>query len=82
MTDLTAKIAALPEWAERVDAEVQPWQTIVRDRGCALARLALAREWIEDAHQYDCEVVTDKYPQYAQCTCGRDQLLAALEEPK
>ena len=72
MTDLTAKIAALPEWAERVDAEVQPWQTIVRDRGCALARLALAREIIRTRVQIGSD---EDYEEISA-------LLAALEEPK
>jgi hypothetical protein len=47
----------------------------------ALARLAVAREWIALARHLDsCEAQGWEHP--IPCTCGRDALLAALEVPK
>ena len=95
MTDLTAKIAALPEWPDindyaskfvlpsgvsvtysYPDADVK-FVSVQLD--AALARLALAREWIEEAHLSYCDI---NMRSNGRCDCGRDALLAALEEPK
>jgi len=82
VSGLQERIAALPEWAEcegyedglRVDRDT------LRLRA-ALARLALAREWIADSrHLESCEY--DAWEIKTPCTCGRDALLAALEVPR
>ena len=75
MTDLQAKIAALPEWGSRSDEYAE----------AVLARLALAREWMDDASHHDgCELFrcSDEgtyVGAIGRCTCGRDALLEALE---
>lgn len=78
------RIAGLPEWPDpddfNVGNPVDEWAKAVRDRDAALARLALAREWIaKDGCEDDC-LVYRAIPH--PCTCGRDALLAALEVPK
>ena len=97
MTDLTAKIAALPEWPDSNDYAskfvlssgvsvtysypADDVKFVNAQLDSALARLALAREWIEGkGHDLSCESAC--WEAYTPCTCGRDQLLAALEEPK
>jgi hypothetical protein len=82
--DIKERIAALPEWAEcegyedglRVDRDT------LRLRA-ALARLALAREWI-DCHPHEewCELYKNEVDQFLVCRCGRDALLKALEVPR
>ena len=83
MTTLHDKIAALPEWPERIASDVQPWQTIVHEHRAALARLALAREWIEsEPHTAKCPwrgLAKNAEGFKPVCTCGRDALLKALE---
>jgi hypothetical protein len=90
--DIKEQIAALPKEPERpkilrpersVGAESQ-WTVYQFNRAeAALARLALAREWIEAAHQSDCDLFTDDgMRSFYSCTCGRDALLKALEVPK
>jgi hypothetical protein len=83
MTDLQSKIAALPEWPEPItnfDISVREWGHWQMDgRLAALARLALAREWIKDAHGWGCSY--DGSFMESPCTCGRDALLTALEVP-
>ena len=69
------KIAALPEWGSRSDEYAE----------AVLARLALAREWMDDASHHDgCELFrcSDEgtyVGAIGRCTCGRDALLEALE---
>ena len=101
MTDLTAKIAALPKWpvfpnwTSHADVSLRyPAESVRQERerivtvtaNAALARLALAREWISFyPHQAGCPwrgVLNDVTGKQPPCNCGRDQLLAALEEPK
>jgi UDP-N-acetylmuramyl pentapeptide synthase len=83
MTTLQEKIAALPEWpkpGQYVNVYgMEEMGKLGRQLHAALARLALAREWIEYAHQSDC----DQMDRDAErpCSCGRDALLAALGEP-
>lgn len=89
MTDLQTKLAALPDWPEPIsnfDISVRDygwWQT---ERGvAALARLALAREWIASQPHGVSRSGTDclSFRFTGQpCTCGRDALLAALEVPR
>ena len=80
------KIAALPEWPKGgVPAHGSLGAVIALEHGAALARLALAREWMDDAdHHAECNAAAwdDDGPYTrtgAPCTCGRDALLAALE---
>ena len=91
MTDLTDKIAALMEWPKlKGKASSSPYRTWYdyehKRSNAALARLALAREWISFyPHQAGCPwrgVLNDVTGKQPPCNCGRDQLLAALEEPK
>ena len=78
---LQDKIAALPGWPERRESDVQPWQTIVHEHRAALARLALAREFMK-------MVIADgaDAEDGADCSCpwcsNARALLKALEEPK
>lgn len=66
---LQQQIDALPDWPPPI-REVE--QGTIE---AALARLALARKWIAGApHHYECYGLTT-------CTCGRDALLEALQEP-
>ena len=86
MTDLTDKIAALPKWAseESCDNKIAVGycqDCDEQDMDALRARLALAREWIAARrHAEWCE--TFSWSPEKPCTCGRDALLAALEEPK
>lgn len=101
MTDLPARIAALPEWPKDIErvgpfkrykdhdytvyddgrSAETPYQTDLAE--AALARLALAREWIETAHGTDCAMYPDTEGNAGwKCTCGRDALLKALEQPQ
>ena len=72
---LQAKIAALPRWRSRSDEYAE----------AALARLALAREWIaSQPHAMECPyrpvfVGGNRVQWVETCTCGRDALLEALE---
>ena len=89
---LTDKIAALPEWPDMEDYcgpsvnktyEALKYHQVALD--CALARLKLAREWIEAAnHHRKCAVTKARMLRLLdpECTCGRDALLKALEGPK
>lgn len=82
MTTLADRIKALPGWPERGAADVQPWQTIVHEHRAALARLALAREWIADRpHTANC-TIHGSFAPTPRCSCGRDALLAAIGEPE
>jgi hypothetical protein len=99
--DVMERIAGMPRWSKEVEAN--PYSSNLlgaiamrgasrkeRDLIAALARLALAREWIAEANHHDgCECLyyvassemwfaSDSKP----CNCGRDALLAALEVPK
>lgn len=90
MTDFQARLDALPKWPKgsylicRPD-EVVSWHESMTY--AALARLALAREWIGIEHRPWCASLnpgaehfrTGKNP---PCTCGRDALLAKLEGPR
>jgi len=81
--DLQSKIAALPEWPDTVGVHGSLGAIICLERDAALARLALAREWIEDAHRLWCDLVPDEEGRRAgPCDCGRDALLLALEVPR
>lgn len=119
MTDLQAKLDALPEWPERENMPTRKLPYLQTSAPCmicaalvsgdfglvpnicdgcynhalyryerrradaALARLALAREWIDGApHAIKCP--WERWTGCADalkppCTCGRDALLKALE---
>ena len=85
MTDLASRIAALPEWPGAEEIMPVSWRAI-RERNGYRARLALARDWIAFyPHQAGCPrrgVLNDVTGKQPPCNCGRDQLLAALQEPK
>lgn len=78
MTTLQDQIDALPGWP----AATFPTRSIE----AALARLALAREWIaETGHSGDCPAHLRGTPygdDDAPCLCYRDVLLKAMEVPK
>jgi len=80
MSDLSSKIAALPPWPTP-DGHGDGFELVhcaVR-LGAALARLALAREWIEGRpHDGSCPAIHGA----PNCFCGRDALLKALEVPR
>lgn len=82
MSDLQSKIDALPEWP---DMERWGWASHEIETA-ALARLALAREWIEaNPHTNPCPwrgLLKNAAGYIPPCACGRDALLKALEEPK
>ena len=96
MTDLQAKLAALPKWPEPLDYYVSrtgitPWKHLVSlreaERDAALARLALLWEWVETRvpHLEGCPwrgLTRDTHGLLPDCRCGRDALLAATEVPK
>ena len=71
MSDLDERIAGLPEWPDPYEHSDRLTAEFTID--AALARLALAREWIA-LQRHGCP---DRL-----CTCGRDALLAAMEVPK
>jgi len=87
MDSITERIAGLPEWPDpddfNVGNPVDEWAKAVRDLAAALARLALAREWI-DCHPHEewCELYKNEVDQFLVCRCGRDALLKALEVPR
>ena len=78
--NLHDKLAALPEWPQANISHRCCWEG-----AAALARLALAREWMDDASHHDgCELFrcSDEgtyVGAIGRCTCGRDALLEALE---
>jgi len=95
---LAEQIAALPEWPKEDNYSAQfrlasgvavtysypadDFRLAQATVDAALARLALAREWIEGIpHVWDCDLChgAKKNP---RCTCGRDALLNALEVPR
>jgi hypothetical protein len=81
---LADKIAGLPErprgshFTYRADEQEWYWHTAAL---AALARLELAREWIEQTHLHGCSggKWSMKTGRYEECDCGRDALLKALE---
>ena len=76
--NIQQRIAGLPEWP-LTQGEVD-WYDGLRVAEAALARLALAREWVSLSPHY---IQCDSWRQAAKpCTCGRDALLAALEVPR
>lgn len=88
---LPEQFAALPGWMQPVlvpqahssgagDA-ARYWES---QCAAALARLALAREWIGCAHQVGCTQWPNDNGLISRkaCDCGRDALLAALEPPR
>jgi hypothetical protein len=82
MTNLQARLDALPEWPGAWDATIG-WHSDMRK--AALARLALAHElaWAGDvrlvAHTDSCRSQLDGPD---TCDCGRDRLLKAMEVPR
>jgi hypothetical protein len=84
--DVMERIAGLPELPDpkwRSDDYIGRMSDLMlyvsSERAALLARLALAREWIESSnHRLECPARVLALP----CTCGRDALLAALEVPK
>jgi hypothetical protein len=89
--DIKERIAGLPKYPAPPDncafPSDQEW-TLYRFEvaAAALARLALAREWIEkQPHDIDANGIYCKAfnpGTRLDCTCGRDALLAALEVPR
>ena len=94
MTDLTAKIAALPKWpvfpnwTSHADVSLRyPAESVRQERerivtvtaNAALARLALAREWVESGAHLDSCIRNEGNG--FRCTCDRDALLKAIEVP-
>jgi hypothetical protein len=81
---LKEQIAALPGWPvlppiNLTNASVEI-QWLDESLTAALFRLMVAREWIESCgHEGECDKQVN--PTY-ECTCGRDELLKALEMPK
>ncbi len=92
MKTLDERLAALPEWPSlRPDVfKSLSAATLLRmERDCALARLALAREWIAASPHRDpcppvnCEFIEGHFEFIeGPCSCGRDALLKALEAPR
>jgi hypothetical protein len=84
MTDLQARLDALPILRQgyachsrRTETPAEYYEAEYRT---ALARLALAREWIENnGHGWRCDTRIDSA---RECTCGRDALLQKLEVPR
>jgi hypothetical protein len=80
--DIKERIAGLPEWPERF------WPAIASRPAyekAALARLALAREWIEQSEYAGHATWCEQAPNFIEgcvCACGRDALLKALEVPR
>ena len=74
--NIKERIAALPEWPKPMRG--MPLESAADQLDSALARLALAREWIEvtGRHSDSCHYGNLVNP---RCTCGRDALLKALE---
>lgn len=91
MSDLQARLDALPEWPEPItnfDISVRDWARWQHEgRLAALARLALAHDLAKDGdpiltyHSAEC-YYTIGGRLSCKCTCGRDALLAKLEGPK
>ena len=90
--DLQARLDALPEWPEPCSNAVRLGEISSDCSNCfdvaqetvtaALARLALAREWIEEAHQVGCLMFPDTEGNAGwKCDCGRDALLKKMEVP-
>jgi len=81
MSDLQAKLDALPKWPGLMDHGRYYYK---KESAAALARLALAREWIGDTHRADCMITLVTWTQLGErdCTCGRDALLKEMEVPK
>ena len=88
MTTLKEQIDALPEWPVEIDVGYPPpddaeWNDYLHEKlGAALARLALARQWIATSNHDDtCDLFEDYSRDASEltCTCGKDALLQALE---
>jgi hypothetical protein len=76
---LKAKLDALPPWADEISLAGLGEDPRAVALYAALARLALAREWIEDAHGRHCSY--DGSYEGGECSCERSELLKALEVP-
>ena len=80
------EIKALPEWPDAMAVPMNPTAAqeiayLDTSLTAALDRLALARKWVENnGHPANCEF--GAWEVSTPCTCGRDELLAALEPPK
>lgn len=101
MSDLTDRIEALPKWPKEEDYSSQirlasgiavtysyhadDFRLAQATVDAALARLALAREWIEESgHTISCAWRHTKLTStslWPPCDCGFIEILAALEEP-
>jgi hypothetical protein len=86
MSDLEQRIAALPEWPDP-DEPMFKQERLAWSSDAALARLALALEWINTRvpHLEGCPwrgLTRDAQGLLPDCRCGRDAMLAALEVPK
>jgi hypothetical protein len=88
MSDLQARLDALPEWRANPDHRLSLLESVeqlIGERDWALIRLALAHElaWAGDvrlvAHTDSCRSQLDGPD---TCDCGRDALLKAMEVPK
>jgi hypothetical protein len=77
------KIAKLPEWpkpGQYVNVYgMEEMGKLGRQLHAALARLALAREWMKQSHRLECDIV--RPGRRPICTCGRSALLAAITPP-
>ena len=80
MVAAVVNATALPLLWTEAELEEDEVMALRDSFSAALARLALARKWIEGAHLDICayNMTCGKYP----CDCGRDALLKALEEPR
>lgn len=94
---IEADIKELPEWPPlpvQYGSNMEPYKSnallrhVMAERDAALAYLALARKWMDDAPHHD-ECDKARWSEdgtysvsHDPCTCGRDALLAAMEPPK
>jgi hypothetical protein len=83
MNELDKRIAGLPEWPDPYEHSDRLTAEFTID--AALARLALAREWIEQSEHHGHLAWCELAPNFIEgcvCACGRDALLKALEVPR
>jgi hypothetical protein len=80
--NLKAKLDALPGWPEITrlgNGDATDADYWCDESAAALARLEVAREWIEGAPGRHCSY--DGSHEGGECSCERSELLKALEVP-